>query len=99
MQRAGASRCVESHRKEAGRATGCCQDAVTARKATEGHWTLQGGVEGLEALRRFWCQGQARGAAKDLKLSRGAGGGLETVRQDFAATERLVDGRFFCWSC
>ena len=43
--------------------------------------------------------GQARGAAKHLKVSRGAGGGLETVRKDFAATQRLVDGRFFCWSC
>ena len=37
-------------------------------------------------------RGQARGAAEDLKLSRGAGGGLETVRKDLGATERLVDG-------
>ena len=35
---------------------------------------------------------RCRGAAEDLKLSRGAGGGLETVRKDFGATERLVDG-------
>ena len=47
---------------------------------------LKGGA--AEVLER----GQARGAAKDLKLSRGAGGGLETVRKDFAATQRRVDG-------
>ena len=32
-------------------------------------------------------EGQARGAAEDLKRSRGADGGLETVRKDFGATE------------
>ena len=94
MKRAGAS--------VGGAAKGLEQCGKPPEGGWKSHWTLPGrghsqsGATGRcrERYQAHGLSGRYRAGASrwGAGFQRGAGGGLETVRKDFGATERLVDG-------